>query len=626
MVAKKGRLKISFFVAYALIIYAAYLYVKRYESVYCVDTPPKQHRARSWYSTYVHILRELNDEQQAAVVAAEGPLLIIAGPGTGKTKTLTERMAHLIGSEAARPEEILALTFTKKAAEEMRQRMALFQQDARPEITTFHSLCHALLSEEQHDPLVFVNEQERLAIIKGLSKPAVLKGFSSRELGLLISRAKNSPERAEEAIHKITTAYNQTLAERGFHDFDDLLLQVYKLLRSNTDKRAKIQARYRYILVDEFQDTNRLQYELLLLLRSNDNIAVIGDPFQSIYGFRGASGDIFDRFCADFADVQKITLHVNYRSTAEIVALSNAIFTNREPLVAHQTNPGQVRCIEVLNEYSEAQWVLSEVQRAIGGSDLTRAVSDDTRETHRTLRDFAVVYRSRSAAIALHKAFAESGLPYQIIGDGSPYDRPDIMRLIALLRARVTGELDTAAGLTKAECQTLLQKIPESLDPAQAAMQLAAALGLEITQDLQHFLGTLVRFADIASAVRYFDDIAEKNFYDPNADMITLMTIHASKGLEFPHVFVLAAEEGVLPSGKGDVAEEQRLFYVAVTRAKFRLDILHAKKRGGQLAEISRFIQKLPEAALPRTIDENLDQDLRRLKKRVAKRSQQSLF
>ncbi len=561
----------------------------------------------------------LNAEQQQAVEAVDGPVLIIAGPGTGKTKTLAARIVHLLESGAARPEQILALTFTKKAAEEMQSRVP----KKGVHVTTFHALCHELLGGE----LDFVSEPARLQLIKKLPKPAQFKGLATRELSLLISRFKNMAEDDAE-LAKLTKAYDAALQEMGQVDFDDLLVQARDMLRQDATKRKETQAHYTHILVDEFQDTNRLQYELLLLLRGNDNLFVIGDPLQSIYGFRGASGNIFEQFLADFPRTQKIALHVNYRSAPEIVRLSNALFADTNQLKPHATNMGSVRAVQVLNEFSEASWVLAEIQKAIGGGDFLRAVSDDDRAAQHTLKDFAILYRSRAVAKTIQNAVQESGLPYQIVGDGSPYEQPQVQAIIALMRACLDGEQPTHEGFRDAEWHALLELIAqrEQVSPQALAERISTMLGFEPSLALQQFTGSLVRFATLAEAIAHLDAIAQQNFYDPTADAIALLTIHASKGLEFSHVFIMGAEEGVLPHANTDLAEEKRLFYVAVTRAKQRLEILHTKNRGGQRGTLSRFAAELPETVLPKIVDPNLVADQRRAQKRAIKRSQQSLF
>lgn len=565
----------------------------------------------------------LNNEQRRAVEAGEGPVLIVAGPGTGKTKTLTARIVFLIEQRKVSAEQILALTFTKKASEEMRSRMSSALPGKTPKITTFHALCHELLGGN----LTFITEPERLKLIKSLQRPTALKHLSVRELGLHISRAKNTPpgDHVDAALQKVVAEYNAALRARDIYDFDDLLVEAYDLLGRDERVSQRVHDQYRYILVDEFQDTNRLQYELLARLRGNDNVFVIGDSNQSIYGFRGASGDIFDRFRKDFS-CSEITLHVNYRSAPEIVDISNAVFPDAPPLAAQPDRTGRVRVVLTLNEYSEAAWVLNEIQRAIGGGDFLHAVSDDDRGQHARLSDFAVLYRSRAAAMALQKAFATSGLPYQIVGDGSPYEKPLLQNIILLLKALDSGEDAELPGLTKTQCRTLLAGIDATKQPQQIAEDVVKAFGFEPSADLAQLTNLLVRFDSLRPALDYLDQIAEGHFYDPKADVVTLLTIHAAKGLEFPCVFLIAAEEGVLPHEKADENEERRLFYVAVTRAQKNLDILHTKFRGGNQATESRFVRNLPESILPCVIDPGLGDDERRAKKRKAKRSQQSLF
>ncbi|MET0779754.1 MAG: ATP-dependent helicase [Candidatus Saccharimonadales bacterium] len=605
----------------------------------------------------MQLLDELNDQQRAAAEAGDGPVLIIAGPGTGKTKTLTARIAYLLKTGKTKPSEILALTFTKKAAEEMSSRVAallvsggsteaepdLKRRDPRlagsdtarerppgtnsavplPRVSTFHALCQELLGTEEP----FVSEPARIQLIKGLSKPAALKGLSSRELGLLISRAKNMADDNAD-VAKITRAYDKALHGQGLRDFDDLLVQARDLLQDDTDVRTAMHDRYKYILVDEFQDTNKLQYELLQLLRGNDNLFVIGDPNQSIYGFRGASGSIFAQFVADFPGCARIMLTANYRSVPQVVALANSIFTADAPLAAQTNQTGSVRAVQVLNEYSEANWVMTQIQRAIGGGDMLRAVSDDDRSAHRTLRDFAILYRSRSAAATMQKIIDESGLPYQIVGEGSPYEQPEAQALIALLRAAATGDTPELEGFTAHETHAVQDLLAQydGASPVKLAERLVSILGFERTASLRQFSNALVRFTDLRQAVAYFDMIAETHFYDPKADAITLLTIHAAKGLEFPYVFLLAAEEGILPHAKANEDEERRLFYVAVTRARDALVVTHGKNRGGQPAQLSRFAQGIARDILPKTVDPNLANDARRAQKRATKRSQQSLF
>jgi DNA helicase-2/ATP-dependent DNA helicase PcrA len=272
--------------------------------------------------------------------------------------------------------------------------------------------------------------------------------------------------------------------------------------------------------------------------------------------------------------------------------------------------------------------VISQIQRAIGGGDMLRAVSDDDQADHRTLRDFAILYRSRTAALAVQKAIDESGLPYQIVGEGSPYEQPQVLALMALLRSAAGQEEVKLEGYSATEVRAVRDLLARDgqAPPHKMALRLMDILGFQATPSLQQFAGILVRFKTVQQAVDYFDQIAETRFYDPSADAITLLTIHASKGLEFRHVFLVGAEEGLLPHAKADEAEERRLFYVAATRARQDLDITHTKYRAGQPAELSRFAASIDDQILPKLTDPGMEADARRAKKRAVKRSQQSLF
>lgn len=570
----------------------------------------------------MNVVEHLNDQQRSAATAADGPVVIAAGPGTGKTKTLVARIAHLVES-GVKPGQILAVTFTKKAASEMANRVVLGVAE-KPHITTFHALCNELLQQETP----FVTDAVRLQIVKSLSRPKSLKDISARELGLVISRAKNMVAIDDPDTAKVVKTYNDALAEANVRDFDDLLLEAYQYLQTDKTARQAMQDRYRHILVDEFQDTNRLQYEIIKLMLGHENIFVIGDANQSIYGFRGADKTIFDAFIADFPNCTKVTLTTNYRSVPQVVHLSNAIFPDDPNLEPHSQDAGLVRAVQVLNEYSEAEWVLGEIQRAIGGGDLLKAVSDDSRATHRRLSDFAVLYRSRPAASTFQKLLSESGLPFQVVGDGSPYDQPQIQAILALMRGATNGQPVQLEGYGSSEQRLLEQELAkvESALPGAMAEKIMRIMDIKTSPAMQQFAGALVRFKDVPSALAYFEDIGEHGFYDASADAITLLTIHASKGLEFPYVFIIGAEEGILPSGRAELDEERRLFYVAATRARERLEITHAKNRKGQKAETSRFITELSTDVLKRHTDPKIEDQTRRIAKRIAKNSQTTLF
>lgn len=588
-------------------------------------------------------LNQLNTEQRRAVEADGGPLCIIAGPGTGKTKTLTARIAYLLTHKNSKPQEILALTFTNKAAREMHHRLkSLKLTTDLPEILTFHALCYKLLLAHHNKPIVCINEQDRMVLLKELRKSAELTKLTTRELAFMISYAKNLPTDStleDPAIAKLLAAYNDALQKAGLYDFDDLLRQIYWLLREN-----HLQTHYHSILVDEFQDTNALQYELLTLLQTNGDMCVIGDPLQSIYGFRGASSDVFERFKADFPHAQSISLTTNYRSAPQVVELANAIFPDAAPLTAHHAQAsGTVRVVEVLNEYAEATWIINHIEQAVGGSDFLRSHQvDQTNSASQTFRDFAILYRTHHVAKTFQRMLAESGIPYQITGEDSPYEKPSIHAIIQLLRYLADPSEETRASVSALQAlkklsthqvdHQLKELATHNEQPLSELVYLVADAFCLRHPDLTQFTSTLMRFdgRGLKAYLTYLDTLNENDFYDPAADAVSVMTIHAAKGLEFTHVFLLAAEEGILPHrrhGKEtDIEEEKRLLYVAATRAQTQLDLLYTKQRAGESAHPSRFIEAIPSAILPHEQDDAMAMQQRRYQKRLAKRQQGSLF
>lgn len=584
------------------------------------------------------VLDVLNKRQRQAVEGGDGPVLIIAGPGTGKTKTLTARIVYLLQSQQIKPENILALTFTAKAAREMSERVTVHLGYKHSlDILTFHALGFRLLQEQaDREQAAFIAEVDRLALIKQLARSQAFKGMSARELSLTVSKQKGALHKDDGPVMQLVEAYNEELARRKLRDFDDLLSQTHELLRQNQALQRKLQSRYRYIMIDEFQDTSELQWELVRLLQGTDNVFIIGDPKQSIYSFRGASAEMFDRFRADFPQHTAITLQSNYRSAQRIVALANNIFPDSEPLKAQTSDDGEVLVIETLNEYSEADLVLDTIERGIGGS--TMLTAGESQGQH--FKDFAVLYRTHHVAKPLQQRLRDSGIPFQVVGEGSPYERPEIRAVLDSLKWLHTHEqLPAIKGYRSPQVQTLLEQI-DTTQPISDMVQVIAetfVLAGDDTrkqQQLEQLRSTLVRFDSpedgLEQCLAYFEDIEQREFYDPEADAVTLLTIHASKGLEFSHVILVAAEEGTLPHIRKtvptDIEEEQRLFFVAATRAKQRLHILHAKKRGGEDRKVSRFVVSLPEASLPRAVDPDMGKLEKKLHRRQQKARQATLF
>lgn len=577
-------------------------------------------------------LGSLNPAQRQAVDSGDGPVLIVAGPGTGKTKTLTTRIAYLLENQHVPADAVVALTFTRKAAGEMRARLAELVGEKRlPTVTTFHSLGQSLLSAHGHEPQL-ASPAELHQIVRELPKLAAFKGATPRELSLRISRAKTSMQPpSDAATRQLLENYQAALTAQKLEDFDDLLVKTYDLLRHHSSSRPH----YRFVLVDEFQDTSELQYEILKLLGEGSNIFAIGDPNQSIYAFRSAGAEMFARFRADFPAVKTIELIDNYRSAAAVVNLANAIFPDSLQLVAHRSEVGEVEAMQTLNEYSEAAAVLRAVQTGIGGSDFLTAHAETTAAQP---RDYAVLYRTHRAASALQRAFAESGLPYQIVGEDSPYLRPEVQTVITILRYLhnpADTKLPELKPLATSQLKILLEKV--KITPGTSLGDVVTTLAelLELDESkLAQLQSTLVQFGagkpGLAKALEHLDRISEGEFYDPTVNAVTLLTIHASKGLEFEHVYLIATEEGSLPKltkkDEGDIAEERRLLYVAVTRAKQTLMMLYAKQRHSEPVEPSRFLQDIPEDILSRRLDPDLPALQKRLQKRNQKRAQTRLF
>lgn len=601
------------------------------------------------------LLNDLNPDQRRAAQAGGGPVMIVAGPGTGKTKTLVARIGYLVTEEHVQPEQILALTFTNKAAQEVAERAAsTLSMQARARITTFHGLCFKFLQTRRGEQLRIIDDAERFTIVSALRRQAALKSISTREIAARISLAKGSLNpQPDEAITGLAERYDAELQTQNLCDFDDLLRDVYNTIKNEADFRTGLQKRFSHILVDEFQDTSELQYELLRLLNRTDNLFIIGDPLQAIYGFRGAGADMFARFADDFPAYERIELRTNYRSRPEIVALFNAIFPHATQLLPYHTESGQARTVEVLHEYGEAAFIINEIEQTMGGTDFLRShqANRDTVTPLARFRDFAVLYRTHAVAKVLKLKFGECGIPFQIAGDGSPYESPLAQAIISIMHLltdtnQVNMQCTLRASLLKSvsdtQLQTLLKKLDKRQKPSELAVTIAETFGLiDDTEanrhSLQQLTSSFVRFDDLglAACVARLDELAAQNFYDERADAVALLTIHASKGLEFERVFLLAAEDGILPRlpkkprpavSPAYLDEERRLFYVAVTRAKSQLDVLHARKRGGRPCKISPFLASLPDTTLPRTTDPALAAQARAARKRYYKRAQSSLF
>lgn len=631
------------------------------------------------------ILDNLNPEQYAAVTHGDGPLLILAGAGSGKTRVLTHRIAYLISHRGVSPANILAVTFTNKAAGEMKERVErlLGYSAERIWVSTFHSTCVRILradgAKQGLDPhFVIYDTQDQLALIKEVLKELNIneKNFPPRSMLEAISRAKNElqtpedyGERAtdfwEKTVARAYRLYQQKLAENRAVDFDDLIMQTVLLFRNNPAVLAYYQERFRYILVDEYQDTNKAQYELVNLLAARyGNLCVVGDDNQSIYGWRGADISNILAFERDYPEATVIKLEQNYRSTQTILDAANNLIryniARTKKNLWTEAGPGEpIRVYWAVDERDEAKFILDEIGRL--------------REAGYQNSDIAILYRTNAQSRPFEEAFLYGGVPYTVVGSLRFYDRKEIKDLIAYLRViynpadnislkriinvprrgigeTTVGKLELeAARQGKSLYQVLREiaagtetygvrakdkiadfvKIIEDLRAQQTGETLTNLVEelLEVTgyraelmmaQDEQAKV-RLENINEFLSATQQYDRelpgegvglfleqlalLSDIDTYEGNSDLVTLMTLHSAKGLEFPVVFLVGLEEGIFPHSRSvwemdQLEEERRLCYVGITRAKERLYLTSAARRtifGLTDTRLpSRFIEEIP--------------------------------
>jgi len=616
-----------------------------------------------WYDSEMEdkIFGGLNEMQKDAVETLSGPLLILAGAGSGKTKTLTHRIANLI-EHGTREYEILALTFTNKAAREMRVRLSgMLERENTwsfmPWMGTFHSICVKILRMEAENvgltrSFVVYDVDDRLSLIKRTMKALNVgdKQIKPRAVEAAISKAKNDGVDPEEygagayypnqkTIARVYEKYEEAKWKAGALDFDDLLLLVAKMFRENKEVRGRWRARFKQILIDEYQDTNKVQYEIVrLLVNEEQNICVVGDDWQSIYSWRGADFRNILNFERDFPGAKVIKLEQNYRSTQNILDASQKVImknTQRTDKALYtKAGAGNPVVVERLrDEQEEAAWVARWI---LSGK--------------RKFSDYAVLYRTNAQSYAFERAFIEAMIPYKLVGGVRFYDRKEIKDILAYLHlvvnprdsvalarvinvpARGIGEVslgwilmeETERLTPKAAreygrferlLEDLRMKNAEGVAPAELISELIERLqyreylndGDELrAEERNENLTVLVGEAGAYSAIdEFLADAALMSSSDESAEgnVVTLMTLHAAKGLEFPVVFLVGMEDGLLPhvrNGSGaeeDLEEERRLTYVGMTRAMEELLLTYAQSRfafgGRTYGSPSRFLTDL---------------------------------
>jgi DNA helicase II / ATP-dependent DNA helicase PcrA len=637
------------------------------------------------------ILQNLNDQQKEAVTAPAGQMLVLAGPGSGKTRVLTSRIAYLIYAMGVKPYHILAVTFTNKAAREMENRVKkILSEDLEGMwLGTFHAICARLLRRETaylpfNENYVIMDSDDQEALVKRIFKEMDLDDklhspFAVREM---ISRAKNnlvlpkefvSRTYMEEVARRVYERYQELLENNNAVDFDDLLLWVVRLLADHPEVCARYAQRFEHVLVDEFQDTNQAQYEIVRLLSSaHQNLFVVGDEDQSIYRWRGADYRNVTRFGSDYPAARKVLLEQNYRSTQNVLEAARAVIDQnktRTPkaLFTKRTGGLPITLYEAVDDYDEAAYVVESIRQKM-----------ESGRQHGG--DFAIMYRTNAQSRLLEEAFLRAGIPYRLVGAQRFYGRREVKDMIAFLRLvqnpedeisrmrvinvppRGIGEKTlltlhlicqqrkTTAGKILADLGEKGEESPFWADFSNRGGLVLADFGRQLNQwvkarenaPLPELFDRILKdtrykeFIEEGSEVgqsrwenvlelrrlafefselglsAFLENVALVSDQDTLPEVLdapTLMTLHAAKGLEFPVVTIVGLDDGWLPHNRSmddpeEMAEERRLFYVGITRARDQLILVRADQRSSfgsyNLTQASRFLEDIPEKLIQR--------------------------
>jgi len=637
------------------------------------------------------ILDNLNSRQQEAVKVKEAPILVIAGAGSGKTKVLTHRIAYLIFQKKINPGNILAVTFTNKAAQEMKDRIEFISKDISDInmmkglwMGTFHSICARILRREidvlgYEKNFVIYDKGDQLSMIRRCLKALDLdsKRYSPNIVSSIIDKAKNNLEDPElfeynamnyfkKIVAKVYTQYQEELLENNALDFNDLILLAVKLFKERPEILENYQNKFRYILVDEYQDINFAQYQLVKLLSGKyNNLFVVGDPDQSIYKFRGADLNNILRFEQDFPHSKVIKLEQNYRSTKVILeGASNLIKHNRnrkeKKLWTDKSGGEKIRCYEAASALDEAVFVSQEIMKL-------------NKEESKTFKDFAILYRTNAQSRSFEEIFNKQGIPFRVVGGLRFYERKEVKDILAYLRfihdqkdgvsfLRIINNAKLGIGkITLSKIVELARKnnlnfhqalkqgvrvIKISGDRKEAINKFTSLIDelnekkkeikgsellIELIRKINYYdelkkegefkaQSKIENIKELILAVQEFEEnnedksltafleyvalITDIDLYKGEEDVVTVMTLHSAKGLEFPVVFITGFEEGIFPHSRSlnsgeELEEERRLCYVGMTRAKERLYLTYAWRRnlnGNTLFNsVSRFISEIPK-------------------------------
>jgi len=606
-----------------------------------------------------NLLNDLNSAQKDAVTHTDGPVLILAGAGSGKTRVLTYRVAYLIAEKHISAHNILMLTFTNKAAASMKERISRLLPNSSdlPFAGTFHSLCVKILRIEGsaiNIPTNFAiyDDNDQIDAIKDVMQRLDIstKQYTPRGVLATISQAKNElisaleyPNYArgnfQETVARVYLGYQRLLLENGALDFDDLLSKTVQLFEKQPEILGKYQQKYQYVLVDEYQDTNKAQYLLTKLLSGRwHNLCVVGDASQSIYMWRGADFRNIVNFKTDFPQVKIFHLEQNYRSTQTILDAAFGVIEKNTShpvlkLWTEKTHGDRITLYEARNEQDEAMYIIQTIL-----------------QSGKSIENFAVLYRTNAQSRVLEEAFLHAGVPYTLVGGTRFYERKEIKDVLAYLRllanAKDTVAYNRAEKLGKGRMQKFLQFAADITgDNKQinyTTLELLDQL-LEHTKYLDLYDANveeesyrLENIKELRSVATQFSvlteflenvSLMEQEFTpkairdrEQNRKAVTLMTLHAAKGLEFPVVFMIGMEEGIFPHSrslmeKDELEEERRLCYVGITRAQDKLYLIYANRRlffGTRTQNtISRFIADIPEYALDLQISLSADRGFR---------------
>jgi DNA helicase-2/ATP-dependent DNA helicase PcrA len=533
------------------------------------------------------ILGGLDPEQRVAAGAGPGPLVVVAGPGTGKTRTLTHRVAYLVAERGVAAERCLAITFTRRACAELRERLdgLLGAEARRMVVTTFHGLGLRIL-REQHEAAGLgpgfrvADDEERLEVLGELVGS---EREARRLLPELVRRKRDRAVRwpdldAEPSeVAGPLARYEAAMRKRDLVDLDDLLALPVTLLAGDAGLAARYRERFAFVAVDEYQDVDELQYRLLRLLTTPDaNLCVIGDPDQAIYGFRGADVGFFLRFTEDYPAAATVRLTRNYRSSPAIVAgalqaIAPATLVAGRELAAvtgDDGSPARITVHQAASDLAEAEFVARTIDGLLGGASflsLDSGRADGGAEHGLSFADIAVLYRTDAQSGPLAEALGRAGMPFQKRSHDRLLDRPAVRALVRALRDPAVPPAGGSLAARLAAAATT--------PGAAEALELVGPLAERCGDDLDRFLAELALGDEVDA-------------WDPRADRVSLLTLHAAKGLEFPVVFLVGCEDGLLPLrfgggalAAGEEAEERRLFFVGMTRARSHLFLSHARRR-----------------------------------------------